>query len=58
MGGGGGGGGGVGVEWTSIFQHWVAQTGEALFFMPPATHWQAASNWREGVGELRAHNLS
>ena len=60
LGGGGGGGGGVGVD-----QHFSAhgtETGQALSFIPhraaPAGRWQAASDWREGVGELRARNSS
>ena len=38
------------------------ETGQALSFIPhraaPASRGQAASNWREGVGELRARNSS
>ena len=38
------------------------ETGQALSFIPhraaPASRWQAASDWREGVGELRARNSS
>ena len=42
---------------------WSAETGEARFFFfffytAPATRWQAASDWREGVGQLVARNTS
>ena len=38
------------------------ETGQALSSIPyraaPASRWQAASDWREGVGGLRARNSS
>ena len=48
------------VGLTSTFQHMVQIPGWhcLLYRTTPASHWQAASDWREGVGELRAHNSS